>query len=272
MGLAHRPAAPSVAPTGDRRTSMCGLRQTHEVRRPSRRGGAHFVQGAIRGLRAKRGSCRKGARQRPVHRNPPQPFRSYAPIEAADPNAPRRRGSAGVWRKQAMDGLRSPVRSQEGGARRCARPLHCRGSVRSQRHPRHVTTVASQVRHLRSTTSRIPHFHPVSARARRVGPGHPDRQQAGLLQDEGGGGACKRKRRPAGRRLGHCRISGPQPTQTRALRNIRIHGESCPHSCGCQLRLTVRVTRSGCGIRIVARPSSLDRPVMPSGEPFGLSG
>ena len=34
----------------------------------------------------------------------------------------------------------------------------------------------------------------------------------------------------------------------------------------------MRNTRSGCGIRIVARPSVVVRPVMPPGEPFGLAG
>ena len=63
-----------------------------------------------------------------------------------------------------------------------------------------------------------------------------------------------------------------QPTHTRALRNIRIHPLSSPHVSGCQEFCTVRNTRSGCGIRIVARPSRLVRPVMPAGEPFGFAG
>ena len=46
------------------------------------------------------------------------------------------------------------------------------------------------------------------------------------------------------------------PTHTRALRNIRIHGLSSPQSSGCQEHCTVRNTRSGCGIRIVKRPSA----------------
>lgn len=63
-----------------------------------------------------------------------------------------------------------------------------------------------------------------------------------------------------------------QPTHTRALRNIRSHGESPAQSFGAQLKLAARRVRSGCGIRIVARPSRLLRPAMPSGEPLGLSG
>ena len=43
-----------------------------------------------------------------------------------------RRGGAGIGRKQAMDGLRSPVGAMDGGTRRCARSPHCRGSPRSQ--------------------------------------------------------------------------------------------------------------------------------------------
>ena len=70
-----------------------------------------------------------------------------------------------------------------------------------------------------------------------------------------------------------CRASGlPHPTHTLALRNRRIHGESPSQPLGAQLKLTLRSVRSGCGMRIVARPSSVVRPVMPSGDPFGLSG
>src|SRR3546814_15594384 len=63
-----------------------------------------------------------------------------------------------------------------------------------------------------------------------------------------------------------------QPTATRALRNILSHGESSGQSSGAQLRLALRGVRSGCGIRIVARPSSLDRPAMASAAPLGLAG
>ena len=44
------------------------------------------------------------------------------------PQRGERRGSAGIGRKQAMDGLRSPVGARDGGIRRCARSPHCRGS------------------------------------------------------------------------------------------------------------------------------------------------
>src|SRR3546814_4533403 len=63
-----------------------------------------------------------------------------------------------------------------------------------------------------------------------------------------------------------------QSIRIRALRNIRSHGESSGQSSGAQLRLALRGVRSGCGIRIVARPSSLDRPAMASAEPLGLAG
>jgi peptidyl-prolyl cis-trans isomerase C len=56
------------------------------------------------------------------------------------------------------------------------------------------------------------------------------------------------------------------------LRNMRIHGESSPQFSGCQDICTVRKTRSGCGIMIVKRPSSVVTAVKPPGEPFGLYG
>ena len=43
-------------------------------------------------------------------------------------------------------------------------------------------------------------------------------------------------------------------------------------SSGCHEFATVRITRSGCGIMIVTRPSEVVRPVIPAGEPFGFSG
>ena len=44
---------------------------------------------------------------------------------------------------------------------------------------------------------------------------------------------------------------------TRALRNMRSHGESPFQSAGRQLRFTARGVRSGCGIMIVKRPSAV---------------
>ena len=46
-----------------------------------------------------------------------------------------RRGGAGIGRKQAMNGLRSPVGARDGATRRCARSPHCRGSPRSRQTP-----------------------------------------------------------------------------------------------------------------------------------------
>src|SRR5690606_31352010 len=62
------------------------------------------------------------------------------------------------------------------------------------------------------------------------------------------------------------------PTNTRAFRNTRSHGESSPHSAGAQLKLAVRSVRSGCGIRMVARPSVVVTPATASVEPFGFAG
>ena len=63
-----------------------------------------------------------------------------------------------------------------------------------------------------------------------------------------------------------------QPTQTRALRNMRIQPASSCQASGRQEFCTARNTRSGCGIMMVTRPSRVVRPVMPFGEPFGLAG
>ncbi len=68
------------------------------------------------------------------------------------------------------------------------------------------------------------------------------------------------------------RQATPYPTQTRALRNIRNHGPSSPQSSGCQELATVRNTRSGCGIRMLKRPSGVVSPVIPCGDPLGLYG
>ena len=59
---------------------------------------------------------------------------------------------------------------------------------------------------------------------------------------------------------------------TRAFSNMRIQGPRSPHSLGTHELQTLRNTRSGCGIMMVNLPSSLHRPVIPSAEPFGLSG
>ena len=63
-----------------------------------------------------------------------------------------------------------------------------------------------------------------------------------------------------------------QLTQRRALRNMRIHGPYSPHSGARQEFCMLRKMRSGCGIMMVKRPSSLQNPLSPSAEPFGFSG
>ncbi len=64
------------------------------------------------------------------------------------------------------------------------------------------------------------------------------------------------------------------PTKERALRNIRIQGPDSPSQkpAGRHESCTERKPRSGCGIMIVARPSSVVKPVRPSSLPFGLNG
>ena len=82
----------------------------------------------------------------PLQRRPSRPWCS--PLRRALPSCCRnrhrrshghpsgeRRGGAGIGRKQAMDGLRSPVGARDGGIRRCARSPHYRGSPRSQSTP-----------------------------------------------------------------------------------------------------------------------------------------
>jgi hypothetical protein len=89
----------------------------------------------------------------------------------------------------------------------------------------------------------------------------------GALQQRSGARPtrCGAMRRPPSRRLA-------QPTKTRALRNMRSHGESSPHAAGRWLSCTLRNTRSGWGIMIVTRPSAVVRAVSPRGEPLGLCG
>ena len=63
-----------------------------------------------------------------------------------------------------------------------------------------------------------------------------------------------------------------QPTQRRALPNMRIQGLSAERSPGVQLICTLRATRSGWGISAVMRPSAVVTAVRPPGLPLGLAG
>ena len=60
--------------------------------------------------------------------------------------------------------------------------------------------------------------------------------------------------------------------QRRAFVKSCIQGASSPQSSGHQLSCALRNTRSGCGMQIVKRPSSVVKPVAPAAEPFGFSG
>ena len=62
------------------------------------------------------------------------------------------------------------------------------------------------------------------------------------------------------------------PSQARALRNMRIQGESSPHPGGCHDICTQRKTRSGCGMRMENLPSAVVSPAMPRGDPLALYG
>ena len=101
-----RRVVPRPAPTRGRGTSMYRSDEIPLQRRPSRRGDLRFG-----------GACR--SRHRRSHGHP----------------IGERRGGAGIGRKQAMDGLRSPVGAMDGGIRRCARSPHCRGSARRRHTP-----------------------------------------------------------------------------------------------------------------------------------------
>ena len=68
------------------------------------------------------------------------------------------------------------------------------------------------------------------------------------------------------------RPAAAYPSAARALRNMRSHGDASGQPVGDQLKLALRSVRSGCGIRIVARPSSLHRPAIASADPLGLAG
>ena len=60
------------------------------------------------------------------------------------------------------------------------------------------------------------------------------------------------------------------PTQWQAFWKIFIQGLYSPHPGGCQELDTVLKTRSGCGIMMVNRPSSLVNAVNPKSEWLGL--
>lgn len=68
---------------------------------------------------------------------------------------------------------------------------------------------------------------------------------------------------------GHSRT---QPTHFLALRKIRIQPEASVQSSGCQESSIARWLRSGCGIMIVKRPSSVVKAVRPPFEPLGFAG
>lgn len=62
------------------------------------------------------------------------------------------------------------------------------------------------------------------------------------------------------------------PTHTRAFLNILSHGESSPASGGDQDICALRKLRSGWGMRMLMRPSSLQNAVRPPLAPFGFQG
>ena len=62
-------------------------------------------------------------------------------------------------------------------------------------------------------------------------------------------------------------------TQLLAFSKILNHGVLVPREAsGHHDPVTPWIVRSGCGMRIVTRPSSLQTDVSPDGEPFGFAG
>lgn len=59
---------------------------------------------------------------------------------------------------------------------------------------------------------------------------------------------------------------------TRAFWNIRNHGVLPSQAFGQNEPATPVIVRSGCGIRMVTRPSVLVTEAIPAGEPFGFAG
>ena len=109
---------------------------------------------------------------------------------------------------------------------------------------------------------------PGTGRCSSIGVGVPCRDAGRGQIAAVGGDAASAERVPAGTNA----RAGAQPSAARALRNMRIQGEASGQSPGAQLKLIRRRVRSGCGIRIVTRPSSLVTPAIASVEPLGLAG
>ena len=90
--------------------------------------------------------------------------------------------------------------------------------------------------------------------------------------------APTRRRPPRSSRLSSYDVTTPTLARSvsrprrRALRKMRIQGPSSRQARGRHENCTARKTRSGCGMKIVTRPSGVVSAVMPPGEPFGLSG
>ena len=128
-----RRVVPRPAPTRGRGTSMYRSDEIPLQRRPSRRGVPRFG----------------GQRVSPIVGAQPFPPTCFGPHRRSHGHPDgERRGSAGIGRKQALDGLRSPVGARDGGIRRCARSPHCRGSPRSQRTPALFDPAGSGINHL----------------------------------------------------------------------------------------------------------------------------
>ena len=119
QGVRVRRVVPRPAPTRGRGTSLYHSNANPLHRRPSRAWRLPLLWATAK-----------------ASAPPPQPPQRRCPCPTKPrPQRGERRGSTGIGRKQAMDGLRSPVGAKDGGTRRCALSPYYRGSPRS-----HTTT------------------------------------------------------------------------------------------------------------------------------------
>jgi hypothetical protein len=167
-----------------------------------------------------------------------------------------------------------PQRADEGANRAAARfrPAHAATKRRALSASSYTLAIAKRRTLRRRSVERSPHTDnsdaagrsPGTMRLPRAGTRDALRRMRSRPRRDPGRGAAARSA-AASDAEGH-------PTHDRALSNNCCHGEHSPHSAGCHDSCAVRNTRSGCGIMIVTRPSALQRPAIPCGEPFGFAG
>ena len=196
----------------------------------------------------------------PRGRSPGAPLRAHSrPADRRPagrcPARPRRPDRRGCFRNAATAAAFSGGASGQSLADNSGRPstsLAASAMSRSDTRP--------------SRTSRVASEPPASAcrrraRARSMSLSRPRPSRAAAMRSSRAAAAsyCRRlwssNPAPDPRWPDFSSLDGVARPSARALWNSRIHGESSPHSAGCQLICTLRCTRSGCGISMVLRPS-----------------